>query len=69
MDRSLCVSRNPHTTPVQTGRNVEKARPEIGRDAIEAAMSRLPQELHRLLVWLCTGRVPAPEHQKGRAVS
>jgi hypothetical protein len=38
----------------------------ITRDAIEAAMSKLPPESHRLLLWLCTGQTPALEHQKGR---
>jgi hypothetical protein len=37
----------------------------ITRDAIEAAMSKLPPESHRLLLWLCTGQTPALE-QKGQ---
>jgi len=31
---------------------------KIGREQIEAAMAKLPEEDHRLLVWLCTGQVP-----------
>ena len=38
----------------------------ITRDAIEAAMAKLPPDCHRLLLWLCTGQTPSAEHQKGR---
>lgn len=36
----------------------------MDRPAVESAMAVLPPELHRLLVWLCTGRVPAQERKR-----
>jgi hypothetical protein len=33
----------------------------LARPFIEAAMMRLPRELHYLLIWLCTGRAPGNE--------
>lgn len=32
--------------------------PKLTQTEVRAAMDRCPRELHRLLIWLCTGAAP-----------